>query len=120
MRFPIIGQCCSFASTNVLASGSPLGGVQRQQPLPSFVFVFMNFVSFCGSCAGQVADFAQSMLVFVLPLIAVLLLLFSFADTVRPYDPEDYDYEFSSNLEDTIRTKYVNSCYSTKLCQRKS
>eukprot|EP00112_Aurelia_sp_Birch-Aquarium-sp1_P003515 Seg1393.11 transcript_id=Seg1393.11/GoldUCD/mRNA.D3Y31 product="putative ubiquitin carboxyl-terminal hydrolase MINDY-4" protein_id=Seg1393.11/GoldUCD/D3Y31 len=27
-------------------------------------------------------------------------------DTVRPYDPDDYDYEFSSNLEDTIRTKW--------------
>ena len=110
--FPIIRQCCSFASKNVFASGSPLGGVQRQQPFPAFVCVFVNVVQsvFSGSCLDQVAEFAQSMLVFVFPLIAVLLLLFSFPDTVRPYDPDDYDYEFSSNLEDTIRTKYVNFC----------
>ena len=41
-----------------------------QQPLPSSVFGFREFrtVSYSGSCAVQVVEFAQSMLVFVLPL----------------------------------------------------
>ena len=28
-----------------------------------------------------------------------------FSDTVQPFHPDDYDYEFNSELEDTIRTK---------------
>jgi len=27
-------------------------------------------------------------------------------DTVRPFDPDEYDYDFNSELEDTIRTKW--------------
>ena len=35
-------------------------------------------------------------------LVCIFML---FLDTVRPFDPDEYDYDFNSELEDTIRTK---------------
>ena len=54
---------------HVLSPKKNLKGVQRPAAF-AIVCFFFEFctVSFSGSCAEQVADFAQSMLAFVLPL----------------------------------------------------
>ena len=57
-------------SSNTFLLALQLKGVQRPAAF-AIVFVFCEFrtVIYSVSCADQVADFAQSMLVFVVPLI---------------------------------------------------